>query len=586
MKAHLRSTAFLFTALCFAIPVWAADTDGDGLDDIVENNTGIFVSVTETGTNPNVSDTDNDGFIDGDEVDFGSDPTDPDFSPLMQRLSVSEGFFGNALTISDNLLFVSYRNYDVINSSAVYFFSRINNIWTLQQIIQSSDAAHRVAFGASINVHGDTLVIGAHGTNDGGAFYVYTFIDNTWVEQQKLFGNTDAPVDLFGASAALNEDTMVISAPSDDSDAGNAGAVYIFEHDGSEWVQYQKLTANDGGEYDAFGSAIALGSDYLAIGAPGVDGNTEGEGAIYIFSQSNIDWSQVDKLTPSDEISTSFGRSVFFTQGGLVAQAYSPNGNYVFSMQNGEWIEQGRLLGPTVVASEFGFGGNLGASMNTVVASAYDFGGSSPNAQSAQIYRFSNNIWQMAATVDLPPFDNYNANVAASDNFAVFAFPEDNFIQVMAFIDTEGDGVFDISDNCIDDQNTAQTDTDMDGSGDACDEDIDGDTWLNDLEQELGGDPLNPHDGAIVQGFLMQLAIKNNKLSDTEIDSDSDGLSDALEIVLGGDPNDPNDAGLVNQLMTYLSNNVPKNVPAMGGLGMAALLVSMLGFGAVRLRKK
>ena len=141
-------------------------------------------------------------------------------------------------------------------------------------------------------------------------------------------------------------------------------------------------------------------------------------------------------------------------------------------------------------------------------------------------------------------------------------------------------------DNCPTLANPDQSNIDGDADGDACDEDMDGDTWLNDLEQELGGDPLNPHDGAIVQGFLMQLAIKNNKLSDTEIDSDSDGLSDALEIVLGGDPNDPNDAGLVNQLMTYLSNNVPKNVPAMGGLGMAALLVSMLGFGAVRLRKK
>ena len=37
------------------------DTDGDGLDDIVETNTGVYVSKTDTGTNPLMSDTDGDG---------------------------------------------------------------------------------------------------------------------------------------------------------------------------------------------------------------------------------------------------------------------------------------------------------------------------------------------------------------------------------------------------------------------------------------------------------------------------------------------------------------------------------------------
>lgn len=44
------------------------DTDGDGLSDSVETNTGTYVSVTNTGTNPLIMDTDGDGLIDGDEV--------------------------------------------------------------------------------------------------------------------------------------------------------------------------------------------------------------------------------------------------------------------------------------------------------------------------------------------------------------------------------------------------------------------------------------------------------------------------------------------------------------------------------------
>jgi hypothetical protein len=48
--------------------VSAADTDGDRLPDGVENNTGHYVSAAQTGTNPLVVDTDNDGMKDGDEV--------------------------------------------------------------------------------------------------------------------------------------------------------------------------------------------------------------------------------------------------------------------------------------------------------------------------------------------------------------------------------------------------------------------------------------------------------------------------------------------------------------------------------------
>jgi len=52
------------------------DTDQDLLPDAVETNTGTFVDSTNTGTNPNIPDTDGDGVIDGIEVALGTDPND------------------------------------------------------------------------------------------------------------------------------------------------------------------------------------------------------------------------------------------------------------------------------------------------------------------------------------------------------------------------------------------------------------------------------------------------------------------------------------------------------------------------------
>ncbi|MCH7511969.1 MAG: FG-GAP repeat protein, partial [Chloroflexi bacterium] len=49
-------------------PTPLPDKDGDTLPDAVESNTGVFVSLTDTGTDPNNPDTDGDGCSDGEEL--------------------------------------------------------------------------------------------------------------------------------------------------------------------------------------------------------------------------------------------------------------------------------------------------------------------------------------------------------------------------------------------------------------------------------------------------------------------------------------------------------------------------------------
>jgi len=65
----------------FANSLLALDTDGDGLLDSVETNTGVYISVTDTGTDPNDADTDGDFLKDGFEVSRGLSPLEHfDFS--------------------------------------------------------------------------------------------------------------------------------------------------------------------------------------------------------------------------------------------------------------------------------------------------------------------------------------------------------------------------------------------------------------------------------------------------------------------------------------------------------------------------
>jgi YD repeat-containing protein len=73
-----------------------ADDDDDGLADLVETDTGIFVSSADTGSDPFDPDTDGDGFDDQEEVLAGFDPNDPAEHPLPTAVPVL-GPLGRAL---------------------------------------------------------------------------------------------------------------------------------------------------------------------------------------------------------------------------------------------------------------------------------------------------------------------------------------------------------------------------------------------------------------------------------------------------------------------------------------------------------
>ncbi len=62
------------------------DDDNDTLLDVVETDTGVYVSPTNTGSDPLVVDTDGDGVDDGDEVAVGTDPNVPDSPPAVPTL--------------------------------------------------------------------------------------------------------------------------------------------------------------------------------------------------------------------------------------------------------------------------------------------------------------------------------------------------------------------------------------------------------------------------------------------------------------------------------------------------------------------
>jgi hypothetical protein len=236
-----------------------------------------------------------------------------------------------------------------VNQGAVYIFVRNGTTWTQQHKLTTLDGQAHDQLGERIALSGDTLLVGGvHldiGSNtDQGAAYVFVRNGTTWTQQQKLVASDGAAGDQFGRSVAVRGNYALIGASSDDQDAnGNQGSAYFFARNGATWAQLQKLTAADGAAGDQFGVSVAIQGTTLAVGALFADvGATANQGAAYVFRHNGTNWVQQDKLSSSDGGTGQwFGWSLALRAAGsagndlLVAGALRDNNNqgaaYLFS---------------------------------------------------------------------------------------------------------------------------------------------------------------------------------------------------------------------------------------------------------------
>jgi hypothetical protein len=112
-----------------------------------------------------------------------------------------------------------------------------------------------------------------------------------------------------------------------DNSADSAGAVYLFTRSSAGWVQQAYVKASNTESYDFFGRSVALSADgaMLTVGAIGEssiggnqrDNSADSAGAVYLFSHSNIGWSQQAYVKPSNPgDSDIFGQSVALSADG------------------------------------------------------------------------------------------------------------------------------------------------------------------------------------------------------------------------------------------------------------------------------
>jgi hypothetical protein len=288
-----------------------------------------------------------------------------------------------------------YASVGAQNDGVVYLFS--NATWQQQTILLPNDPDSLSQFGNALAINGNTLFVGApmhdsFGAN-AGAVYVFTFDGVSWVQRQKLIGADTASSDRFGSALALNDGWLAVSAPLHSSPGSPGGAVYLFEFDGVSWVQRYKVGAPDTIAGDRFGSAIALDNGWLAVGVPLHRFVGSASGAVYLFEFNGTAWVQRQKFVASDTVGgDQFGSALALENQRLVigAPLHSSNGPasgavYIFERATTTWIERAKLIGSDTNAGDR-LGGSISIDGNTILVGAYGDTAAGPATGAAYVF--------------------------------------------------------------------------------------------------------------------------------------------------------------------------------------------------------
>ena len=241
------------------------------------------------------------------------------------RLVASDGLagdqFGRSVSISGNTAVVGAPNNDLpgkSNCGAAYVFQRSGATWTQVAKLTAADSAASDQFGLSIDLDGDTVLVGAPFKNgaltgsQSGAAYAFVRSGATWSQQQKITDLAGSAGDNFGASVALQGNTVVVGSPSDDVVFVDRGSAHVFTRAGTSWTKQATINPSDGITADAFGNSVAIDNGTISIGAPSHDLTTNGnQGALYVFTGSSATWTQQAKiLRPSAAVNDFFPTSI------------------------------------------------------------------------------------------------------------------------------------------------------------------------------------------------------------------------------------------------------------------------------------
>jgi len=217
------------------------------------------------------------------------------------KLLASDGVamdrFGFGLGIQRDTI-VAGAYWDDGNRGAAYVFGRTSddNTWTEQSKLTASDGEAGDEFAISLGIDGDTLVLGAWRSDAGGngngrsCAYVFARSGATWTEQTKLFAKSGSAENAFGRSVAISGNIIVVGAYKHIVNTIDSGAAFVFSRSSLDdnWSEVAKVVPGDGNSEQRFGFDVGANGDSIVIGANWDDENGSNSGSVYLIDRNQL----------------------------------------------------------------------------------------------------------------------------------------------------------------------------------------------------------------------------------------------------------------------------------------------------------
>lgn len=359
-----------------------------------------------------------------------------------QRVFAGDGVasdrFGQSIDIEHDLMVVGAYGRDDVDpsngfctSGAAYVFERQNGDWVETAKLTASDAHCRAWFGFTVATDGESIAVGAYENDNattlgsagcnGGAVYVYTRSGSTWVEEQRVVPTQWACGLQFGKALAIEGETLAVGAPTEAASSGR-GAAYLFQRTGSTWVQTQRFERSTTDGIGAFGEAVDLDRNTLAVGAPSAGSPVLGE--VHLFRRdSGGAWSLSQVIGPTGGLNYGFGSELALTEDSLAVSlpgANAPrNSVHLYERIGGVWSFTRAFLGPSRSSDTTTYyGWDLDFDGDTLVVGDKAADDASPGSQTC----YSGAVWMYQRTGPAPVVDwreyyTVTANPTCNDYF-------------------------------------------------------------------------------------------------------------------------------------------------------------------------
>lgn len=225
--------------------------------------------------------------------------------------------FGGAIAVdgSDLLIGAFGDNANGNASGVVYAYTNPDPNtfeWTLSGTIRPDDNDTADFFGVAIDIDQGRAAIGAFenerpGQGNSilpGSVYLYERDANGWTQTDNLYPPDNHGAG-FGFSVDLNGSQMIVGAPNSSVPIpgvllAEAGAVYIYQYDGSTWGVPTIVTSLTPDSTDKLGQYVAIDGNVAVADAPQeyLFPTPPGPGRLSIFSRDNNGaWFEADTFT-------------------------------------------------------------------------------------------------------------------------------------------------------------------------------------------------------------------------------------------------------------------------------------------------